>query len=98
MWIFDDDPEAPSLGYGCAESDDGVVAFSCQPMARRMTIVEAIGPKKLNPGGAATFRLTAESGLDLTGDAIANESDGTVSIEVNGGPNPRFSLCSAGPA
>jgi hypothetical protein len=100
VWIFDDNPEAPSLGYGMPESDDVVIAFSCQPTARRMTIVEAIDAKKLNPGGAATFRLVAGGvSLDLTGDAIANESDGTVSIEVKGAPNPRlFALLKAGPA
>ena len=99
-WIFDDNPEAPSLGYGMPESDDSVIAFSCDPAAGRMTIVESIAAKKLNPGGAATFRLTAGgTNLDLTGDATANESDGAVSIAVNGTPNPRlFALLKAGPA
>jgi hypothetical protein len=37
--------------------------------------------------------------LDLTGDAIASETDGTVNIEVSGPPNPRvFALLKAGPA
>jgi hypothetical protein len=99
-WNFDDNPEAPSLGYGLPESDDVLIAFSCDPDAKRMTIVESVEAKKLNPGGSATFRLTAGSqSLDLTGDAIANESDGTVSIEVHGAPNPRlFALLKAGPS
>jgi hypothetical protein len=65
-----------------------------------MTIVESVAAQRLNPGGAATFRLSAGSqSLDLTGDAVANESDGTVSIEVSGPPNPRlFALLKAGPA
>ena len=98
-WNFDDNPEAPSLGYGLPDSDDALIAFSCEPDAKRMTIVESIDAKKLNPGGSATFRLTAGSqSLDLTGDAIPSESDGTVSIEVNGPPNPRvFALLKAGP-
>ena len=65
-----------------------------------MTIVESVATKKLNPGGSATFRLSAgNQSLELTGDAIANESDGAVNIEVNGAPNPRlFALLKAGPA
>jgi hypothetical protein len=100
VWNFDDNPEAPSLGYGLPETDDMLIAFSCEPDAKRMTIVESVEAKKLNPGGSATFRLTAGGqSLELTGDAVANESDGTVSIEVNGAPNPRlFALLKAGPA
>jgi hypothetical protein len=100
VWNFDDNPEAPSLGYGLPESDDVLIAFSCEPDTKRMTIVESVDAKKLNPGGSATFRLTAGGqSFELTGDAIANESDGTVSIEVNGPPNPRlFALLKAGPA
>jgi hypothetical protein len=98
VWNFDDNPEAPSLGYGLPESDDVLIAFACEPDAKRMTIVESVEAKKL-PGGSATFRLTVGTqSLDLTGDAIANESDGTVSIEVKGAPNPRvFALLKAGP-
>src|SRR4051812_1601731 len=99
-WILDDNPEAPSLGFGAPDSDDLVIAISCEPGAKRMTVVESIAAPKLNPGGTASFRLTAGTqSLDLSGDATANESDGAVSIEVNGAPNPRlFALLRAGPA
>lgn len=99
-WIFDDNPEAPALEFGAPESDDIVIAFSCEPIAKRMSIVESVVSKKLNPGASVTFRLTAgTTSLDLTGDAIANETDGTVSIEVNSAPNPRvFALLKAGPS
>lgn len=99
-WIFDDNPEAPTLDYGAPDSDDILIAFACEPGAKRMTVVESITAKKLNPGGSATFRLSAGSqSLDLTGDAIANESDGSVSIEVGGTPNPRlFALLKGGPS
>lgn len=99
-WIFDDNPEAPSLGFGQPDSDDLVIAISCEPGAKRMTIVESIVAPKLNPGGTATFKLSAGTqSLDLSGDATANESDGAVSIEVNGAPNPRvFALLKAGPS
>lgn len=98
-WTFDDNPEAPALEFGAPESDDAVIAFSCEPAAKRMSIVESVASKKLNPGISVSFRLSAGSAsLDLTGDAIANETDGTVSIEVNGAPNPRlFALLKAGP-
>jgi hypothetical protein len=99
-WIFDENPEAPSLGFGAPDSDDLVIAISCEPTARRMTIVESIVAPKLNPGGAAAFRLTAGTqSLDLSGDATANESDGATSIEVIGAPDPRvFALLKAGPS
>jgi hypothetical protein len=99
-WIFDDNPEAPALEFGAPESDDIVMAFSCEPVAKRMSIVELVASKKLNPGASVTFKLSAgTASLDLTGDAIANETDGTVSIEVNGAPNPRvFALLKAGPS
>lgn len=98
-WVFDDNPEAPSLEYGAPESDDILIAFACEPADKRMLIVESVASKTLNPGGKATFKLTAgTTSLDLTGDAVANETDGTVSIEVTGAPNPRvFALLKTGP-
>ena len=50
MWNFDDNPEAPTLGFGAPDSDDVVIAFSCEPSAQRMTIVEAVASTKLTPG------------------------------------------------
>ena len=99
VWNFDDNPEGPTLGFGAPDSDDAVIAFSCEPGARRMTIVEAVASTKLNPGPSAPLKLSAGSvSLDLTGDAIASETDGTVNIEVSGPPNPRvFALLRAGP-
>ena len=99
-WILDDNPESPSLGYGAPDSDDLVIAISCEPAAKRMTVVESIAAPKLSPGGTASFKLTVGTqSLDLSGDATANESDGAVSIEVNGAPNPRvFALLKAGPS
>src|SRR5262245_54837308 len=99
VWNFDDNPEAPALGFGAPDSDDVVIAFSCEPSARRMTIVEAVASTKLNPGASVPLKLSAGSvSLELKGDAIASETDGTVSIEVSGPPNPRlFALLKAGP-
>jgi hypothetical protein len=98
-WNFDDNPEAPALEFGKPDSDETLIAFSCDPAAKRMTIVESVGATKINPGAAVAVKLSAGSAsLDLTGDAIANETDGTVSIEVSGPPNPRvFVLLKAGP-
>src|SRR2546421_3751647 len=100
IWTFDDNPEAPALEFSAPESDDVVIAFSCEPAAKRMSIVESVASKKLNPGTSVNFKLSAgTASLDLTGDAIANETDGTVSIEVNGAPNPRlFALLKVGPS
>jgi hypothetical protein len=100
VWNFDDNPEAPALEFGAPDSDDVVIAFTCEPAARRMSIVESVASTKINPGTSVTFKLTVgAASLDLTGDAIASETDGTVNIEVNGAPNPRvFALLKAGPS
>lgn len=100
VWTFDDNPEAPALEFGAPETDDIVIAFACEPAAKRMSIVEAVASKKLIPGPSATLKLSAGAvSLDLTGDAIANETDGTVSLEITGAPNPRlFALLRAGPS
>ncbi len=99
-WVFDDNPEMPILQYGAPESDDILFAVTCEPKAKKMTVVESVVSKKMSPGGTATFKLSAgTSNLDLTGDAVTSESDGGVSIEVNGAPNPRvFALLKAGPS
>ena len=99
-WIFDDNPESPSLGYGVPDSDDLVLAIYCEPADKRMTIVESIAAPKLTPGRKATFKLTAGTEtLELSGDATANESDGATSVEVTSAPNPRlFAVLKAGPS
>jgi len=99
IWVFDDNPEAPSLEFGAPESDDILIAFACEPADKRMLIIESVPSKTLQPGGKATFKLTAgTTSLDLTGDAVASETDGNVNIEVTGAPNPRvFALLKAGP-
>src|SRR5437764_5956213 len=90
VWNFDDNPEAPALEFGAPESDDVVIAFSCEPSAKLMSIVESVGSTKLNPGAPVTLKLSAgTTSLDLTGAAIANETDGTVSIEVTSAPDRR---------
>lgn len=98
-WVFDDNPEAPVLTYGTPESDDVVIAMSCEPADKMMRITEFVGSDQLKPGTKATLKLTAgTASLALTGDAIANEMDGTVNVEVAGPPNPRlFALLKAGP-
>jgi hypothetical protein len=99
-WIFDDNPEMPVLMFGAPDNDDLLLKLSCDPKQKRMTIVESVASKKMSPGGTVSFKLTAgAASLDLTGDAVANESNGTVSIEVNGPPNPRvFALLKGGPS
>lgn len=99
VWNFDDNPEAPALGFGAPDSDDTVIAFSCEPHAKQMTIVGSVGSTKLNPGPSVPLKLSAgTASLDLTGNAIASETDGTVNVEVTGAPNPRvFALLKAGP-
>jgi hypothetical protein len=100
VWNFDDNPEAPALGFGAPDSDDILIGFSCEPGAKQMTIVESVASAKVNPGAGVPLKLSAgATSLALTGNAIANETDGAVSIEVTGAVNPRvFALLKAGPS
>src|SRR4029079_2150625 len=100
VWNFDDNPEAPALGFGVPDSDDILIGFSCDPGTKQMTIVESVASTKVNPGAGVPLNLSAgTTSLALTGNAIANETDGTVSIEVTGAVNPRvFALLKGGPS
>src|ERR1041385_6804898 len=100
VWNFDDNPEAPALGFGAPDSDDILIGFSCEPSTKQITIVESIASTKVNPGAGVPLKLSAGTiSLALTGNAIANETDGTVSIEANGAVNPRvFALLKGGPS
>jgi len=100
VWNFDDNPEAPALGFGVPDSDDILIGFSCDPGTKQMTIVESVASTKVNPGAGVPLKLSAgTTSLALTGNAIANETDGTVSIEVTGAVNPRvFALLKGGPS
>ena len=40
-WVFDDNPEMPILQYGAPESDDILFAVTCEPKAKKMTVVES---------------------------------------------------------
>jgi hypothetical protein len=100
VWNFDDNPEAPALGFGAPDSDDVVIGFSCEPSAKQMTTAASVGSTRLVPGPSVSLKLSAgTTSLELIGNAIANETDGTVSMEVTGAPNPRlFALLRAGPS
>ena len=50
VWVFDDNPEAPALEFGAPESDDIVIAFACEPAAKRMSVVEAVGVEEAHSG------------------------------------------------
>lgn len=99
IWLFNDDPDTSVLQYGTPESDDMLLTMSCEPQAKVMRIVEFVSTDKLKPGTTAKFKLSAgTAALELTGDAVANEMDGSVIIQTSGPPNPRlFSLLKAGP-
>jgi hypothetical protein len=100
VWNFDDNPEGPALEFGAPDSDDALIAFSCEPAAKRMSIVGSVGATRLTPGASVTLKLSAgTTSLDLTGAAIANETDGTVNVEVTSAPDRRvFALLKAGPS
>lgn len=97
-WILDDNPEMAVLLYGAPESDDIVISFSCDAGTKQMLVSESLPSQALTPGNRTTFKLTAgTTSLDLTGDALASEGDGAVSIEVANAPIARvLALLKAG--
>src|SRR5437588_2499499 len=75
VWNFDDNPEAPALGFGAPDLDDALIALSCEPSAKQMTIVASVGSTRLVPGPSVSLKLSAgTTSLELIGNAIANET------------------------
>jgi hypothetical protein len=99
-WVFDDSTDVSALKYGTPETDDLVIAISCEPGARTMRIVEFVGSSNLTPGSSTRLRLTSGTAtLDYPGLAVANEMDGTVNVEVTTAIDPKlFALLKAGPS
>ncbi len=97
--MLDESGDGVALMYGTPDSDDILIGFSCDPRERNMRIVEAVESSKLLPGNKAKVRLKAgAAALELTGDTVANELSGTVTIEVVSPPNPRVvALLKGGP-
>jgi hypothetical protein len=75
VWTFDDNPEAPSLSYGTPESNDVVIAFACDPAAKRTTIVKgAPNPRlfTLKAGPALTIEVAGAKETIPLGAATAH--------------------------
>ena len=82
-WLFDDAADGVVLQYGTPDSDDAVIAFICEPQAKRMRISEFIGSESLVPGTTAALKLTSGAQtITYNGQAISNEESGTANIEV----------------
>ncbi len=98
-WLFDDNPDEPMLVYGTPDSDDVVIAITCEPKNKIVQVSAFLGSDHMRPGMKATVRLTAgTTALDIIGDAVANEMDGGTMVTARGAPQPRlFALFKAGP-
>jgi hypothetical protein len=99
-WIFDDNAETATLQYGTPESDDVVIAFSCEANSKMMRIAEFLASSSLTPGRTARLRLARGNvSLEYTGQALANETDGDVYLEVvTAADRKLFALLKAGPS
>jgi len=99
-WIFDDSSEAVTLQYGTPESDDVVIAFSCEANSRMMRIAEFLASSNLTPGRTARLRLARGNvSLEYPGQALANETDGNAYLEVTTAADRKlFALLRAGPS
>src|ERR1041385_6026372 len=79
VWNFDDNPDAPALGFGAPDSDDILIGFSCEPSTKQMTIVESIASTKVNPGaGIDLCRCDRFHDRHLLGAGLAREADQNV--------------------
>lgn len=98
QWIFNSADEVVTLTYGTPESDDVVIAFTCEPAEKQLRISEFFATHGLTVGKEA--KLTLSSGaqrLTYPGKAIKNEMDDTVNVEVLRAPDPAlFALLKAG--
>ena len=99
-WMFDDSSDFAALQYGTPESDDLVIAMTCEPKTRTMRIIEFVSAGNLTPGSPARLKLSnGPASLDYAGQAVANEMDGTVNVEVATMIDPKlFALLKAGPS
>ncbi len=97
-WLFDDSSDMATLQYGTPESDDVVIAFSCEAGSKRMRITEFASSSGLTPGQAARLKLAGGgASLEYPGEAVGNEMDGGVNLEIVVAPDPRlFTLLKGG--
>jgi hypothetical protein len=99
-WLFDDSSDVVTLQYGTPESDDVVVAVSCEANTRTVRINEFASSNSLTPGRTAKLRLTnGSASIEYNGQALANEMDGGVNLEVVAPADAKlFALLRAGPS
>jgi hypothetical protein len=97
-WLLDDSTDQITLQYGTPESDDVVIAVTCEPKAKTMKISEFVGAENLVPGRPARLKLVnGTATLDYAGLAVANEIDGNVNVEVSMRVDPKlFALLKTG--
>jgi hypothetical protein len=82
-WLFDDSSDVVTLQYGTPESDDVVIAMSCETDTKTMRITEFASSSSLTPGQAARIKLTnGSASLAYDGQVLTNEMDGGVNLEV----------------
>lgn len=90
-WLFTFDSDTAVLQYGTPESDDAVLVIACDPGKKTMYITEFVGSNNLSPGRTAHLKLASGTGsVDYAGQAVANEMDGTVNIEVSTTADPKL--------
>jgi hypothetical protein len=90
-WLFDDSSDLVTLQYGTPESDDVVIAVSCEAGSKTMRITEFAGSSSLTPGRPARLKLSNGSQtIEYSGQAVANEMDGGVNLEVATAPDAKF--------
>jgi len=99
-WLFDDSSDVVTLQYGTPESDDVVIAMSCEANARTVRINEFVNSSSLTPGRTARLKLSSgPTSLEYNGQALANEMDGGVNLEVVTPADAKlFALLKAGPS
>jgi hypothetical protein len=99
-WLFDDSSDLVTLQYGTPESDDVVIAMSCEANTRTIRINEFASSSSLTPGRTAKLKLTnGSASLEYSGQALANEMDGGVNLEVVVPADAKlFALLKGGPS
>jgi len=98
-WIFDDSSDAVMLQFGTPDSDDLVIALSCEPQTKRMRIFEYAASKTLMPGRTIPLKLANGTvRVEYAGQCVASEMDGAANLEVSTPVDPKlFGMLKAGP-
>jgi hypothetical protein len=84
-WTFNADEEGAYLNFGMPESDDTLIAMSCEPKRGTWELIAYIDAKGVKPGKPAKLTLSAGGrSATLAGKGQSDEMNGITDVLVEG--------------